>query len=236
MTRARTLKPGVTTSNLDLSIVKPMECPTCEGSGNHYEEHPFGDTYARETLTCPDCMGTGVMNSTRMKRCDECSGRGSKLVKHTHVDGPSFPENVMCMACRGEGMVRDSQFSLEESKRYFAPPKQTDAQWYEAVIKPGAVKWGYECPCCSVKVHYSPLTKNALSDSYDVVASCGCVVPVRICLPYMLLVARDEHAFAKAIMEKVQTQRETEYAVLAQDTSKMDNETFVRHMKRKRKA
>lgn len=36
-----------------------VSCPTCKGTGDYVELHPWGSTTAPEVLTCPDCLGTG---------------------------------------------------------------------------------------------------------------------------------------------------------------------------------
>lgn len=37
------------------------KCPTCKGECVIRQEHPWGDTYAIEILTCYDCEGFGYV-------------------------------------------------------------------------------------------------------------------------------------------------------------------------------
>lgn len=46
------------------------QCPSCKGSGLYGQEHPFGDTWVTEWLTCHDCEGQGwYLNSNHVRGC-----------------------------------------------------------------------------------------------------------------------------------------------------------------------
>lgn len=43
----------------EAGCLSDRKCPTCKGECVIRQEHPWGDTYAVETLTCHDCEGNG---------------------------------------------------------------------------------------------------------------------------------------------------------------------------------
>lgn len=47
---------------------KKIPCPTCGGSGNHYEEHGAAGT---EVLACLDCRGTGEIEDVEEDIADD---------------------------------------------------------------------------------------------------------------------------------------------------------------------
>jgi len=69
-------------------------CPRCNGSGNVMLD--AGGFYIQ--ASCPDCKGTGLVNSPNA--CTKCQGSGTVLVKM----GKSLNVEATCDHCNGSGL------------------------------------------------------------------------------------------------------------------------------------
>ncbi|MFC1644566.1 zinc finger domain-containing protein [Patescibacteria group bacterium] len=67
-------------------------CPSCNGSGTIIAD--CGGFSAQ--VSCPDCAGTGLINSPNA--CKECKGSG------TVIANMGFAVEVNCERCNGSGL------------------------------------------------------------------------------------------------------------------------------------
>ncbi|MBD3244968.1 MAG: hypothetical protein GF335_03170 [Candidatus Moranbacteria bacterium] len=73
--------------------LKGDRCPKCNGSGSVIAD--VGGFHAE--VDCPDCAGTGLVNSPNA--CKKCKGSGSVI-----VDAGGFNVEATCEHCNGSGL------------------------------------------------------------------------------------------------------------------------------------
>lgn len=62
---------------------KRNTCPTCHGSGMKSIVHRQGNMIMQQQVVCPDCKGTGYLNTDINDKCNDCHGTGFRNVNET---------------------------------------------------------------------------------------------------------------------------------------------------------
>jgi DnaJ-class molecular chaperone len=71
------------------------------GQGNR-ENFSTKEPHMGKKITCPDCKGTGMKETTQT--CENCNGSGQVEI----IDDYGQKRKVKCYPCRGTGKINDT--------------------------------------------------------------------------------------------------------------------------------